>query len=129
MDRQQDLFATAPEKLTTNASNEKWSLYRAPKLLEPPPPPQDASERERALHVALAKAKQQLHELRTRLVRADCVAATWAEVPRSYAPGTDPSAVRVEFGALMRRILSADGDTSLKAAIAELARQRGGDVL
>lgn len=109
---QQELFSAEPEK---------WSLYQYAKLREPPAPPMDASERERRLTAALSRAKEQLAELRSRLVRADCVAQVWME--RALATQNGDHSAEVACGAIMRRILSAENDQSLKTALDELRHQ------
>ena len=114
MGQQQNLFDPDPPK---------WSLYQHAKISGPPEPPPDASERERRLTAALAKAKEQLHALRARLVRADCVARTWVDVP----PHPDTSNARdatARCGEIMVRVLSAENDESLSAAREEWSRQR-----
>lgn len=116
MGQQQNLFDLDPPK---------WSLYQHAKISAPPEPPPDASERERRLTAALAKAKEQLHELRVRLVRADCIARTWIDVPRHPEMG-DAREVEVLCGELMVRVLSAENDESLRAARQEWERQLAG---
>lgn len=113
--RQQELF---PKE-----QPEKWSLYQNAKLYEPPKTPLDASERERALVAALAKAKMQLHELRARLVRADCIAKTWIEVPHHPDTGSWREA-QVACGEMMVKVLCAENDLSLSTALAEWRRQQ-----
>lgn len=113
--RQQELFPKEPP--------EKWSLYQNAKLYEPPKPSPDASERERALVVALAKAKTQLHELRARLVRADCIARTWIEVPHHPDTGSWREA-QVACGAMMVKVLNTENDLSLSSALGEWKRQQ-----
>lgn len=102
---------------------EGWSPYQGAKLPELAPPPLDASARELALAAALTRAKEQLHELRTRIVRADSVAYLWMTVPRHSEGGTART-TEVDCGSLMRRILGADGDLSLRTALVEFERQR-----
>jgi hypothetical protein len=82
-----------------------------------------APDREKALLEALAQAKRVIHELRTRIVRANGVAFVWRTVPRHPEMG-DARQAEVECGELMQRILGVDGDLSLKTALDELARQR-----
>lgn len=113
MGDQQNLFDPDPPK---------WSLYQYAKIAGPPVPPPDASERERRLTAALAKAKEQLSELRARLVRADCIARTWVEVPRHPEMGNAREA-EVECGELIVRVLSAENDVSLRTALEEWTRQ------
>jgi hypothetical protein len=118
MGRQQELFPEQPP--------EKWSLYQNAKLYEPPKPPPDASERERSLAAALAKAKQQIHELRARLVRADCVARTWVEVPHHPDTGTWRDA-QIACGRMMVNVLSGESELSLSTALAEWRRATAGN--
>lgn len=98
--------------------NHGWTLYRKPEV-QPAnlqEPAADQSERERMLLVALAKAKQQLVELRRRVVLVDVVAAAWATAP------INPT--EAACGLLIRSILEVDEDTSLKNALAELERRK-----
>lgn len=116
MGEQQELFTEAPKT---------WSLYQHAKIVGPPEPPPDASERERRLTAALAKAKAQLHELRARLVRADCVARAWVTTPRHPAMG-DAREAEVHCGSVIVRVLSSENDQSLKAALDEWRIASGG---
>lgn len=83
-----------------------------------------ANDREQSLLTALARAKDLIRELRARVVRADSVAVIWTTVPRHPDLGNARDA-EVECGAIMRRVLCADGDVSLRAALDELKRRVG----
>jgi hypothetical protein len=116
MAKQQSLeFPDAP------ASNKKWSLYQDAntRAAVPDAQPLDASAREQALRVALAHAKALINELRSRVVRADSVAYVLIQ--------SAPAGAQLEFCHLMRRVLSADDDLSLRTAKAVWASQRGSE--
>lgn len=81
------------------------------------------SDREQALLKALAEAKRQIHELRSRIVRANGVAYVWRKVPRHPHMGNAREA-EAQCGELLQRILGVDGDLSLKTALDEFARAR-----
>jgi hypothetical protein len=107
---QKDLFAPEPPQ-------EPWSLYQHAKPpAAPAEPERDPRAREQALLEALAKSKEQLRQLRARIVRADSVAYVWTKVPAH--PG------EAECGALIRQILGVDDDCSLNTARAEWSRLR-----
>jgi hypothetical protein len=127
MGQQQTLFDESrvdAEPLTQPAATavRPSALTQNPNLNLRPPPP-DAPARELALHKALATAKDQLIQLRARLVRADSVAWVWANVPRHPDSGNARD-VEAECGRLMLRVLSGENELSLKTACEQWSRQR-----
>lgn len=76
-------------------------------------------EKAESLRAALAVAKDQLRDLRARIIRADSVASAWVTVPSPDERG----AVKRECGEIIRRIFGADGDLSMQAAREQLAHE------